>query len=75
MDSTTNSNLNKCQLVGDEAGDSVNVIHYKWSEWFEDVGFSNLPGIRKLHYLRFESKTPNFVQDEENLTDSYVSVK
>ena len=75
LNSTPTSQLNKCQLVGDETGDLLNVIQYKWSEWFEEVGFSNLPGIRKLHYFKFESKNPNFVQVKEKSTDTYTSVK
>ncbi len=40
-------------IIFNESGDLVNVIQYKW---YDEVGFSNLPGIRKLHYFKFESK-------------------
>ncbi len=75
MNSTPTSQLNKCQLVGDETGNLLHVLQYKWSEWFEEVGFSNLPGIRKLHYFKFDCKNPNFVLVKEKSTDAYVAVK
>jgi hypothetical protein len=55
--STPNSNLNKSQIVGNESGKEVYVKQYSRSSWFASLGFSKIPGIRKLHYFKFDSKS------------------
>ena len=75
LNSTPSSKLNKCQLIGNENGSNINVDQYKWSEWFDQEGFSNIPGIRKLHYFKFQSLNPNFVLVKKKSTDEYVSVR
>jgi hypothetical protein len=74
INSTPTSNLNKCQLVGNEDGSRINVKQYNWSEWFEEVGFTTLPGIRKYHYFKFQSSNPNFLLVKEKSPDEYISV-
>jgi hypothetical protein len=73
--STPNSNLNKSQIVGNESGKEVYVKQYSWSSWFDSLGFSKIPGIRKLHYFKFDSKKPNFVSVKANFREEYVEIK
>jgi hypothetical protein len=53
-------------LVGNEKGDTVNVIQYDWSNWFAEVGFKNVPGISKFHYFKF---------NKQKGSDEYVEMK
>lgn len=64
------ASVNIAQPTGLEDG-SVVVTTYNWQEYF-NTSFTKVPGIKKLHYLRFDSASPRCISVKERAGSTEV---